>query len=160
MRQMRQGAAKGAGGVTNVIGIDPATRTGYAYHWGGKWITGVFNPAKRQDAIDAIGAAVESACVTVAYVETGYLGKNPRTLIRLTELRCAVERVLDDYGVTIHHVPATTWQSAFSITGPRADRKAGATHTARVYLGAECTTQDECDAVCICEFGRRMEGVR
>jgi len=49
------------------------------------------------------------------------------------------------------------WQASYDITGERKERKLGARRVARMICGYEPKTQDECDAVCIADYGEAYE---
>lgn len=133
-----------------VISFDPAARTGYAYRAATGWVTGVVDPTDAAALSAVITVAVEAGC-SLAAVEDAYLGANPRTYARLVETQTRVRVACEAHGLAVELVPAAEWQSAWSISGPRADRKTAARLVAQ-RLGATVRYHDESDAVCLCEY--------
>jgi len=137
----------------NVIGLDPAIKTGWAYVIDGQYVWGTVDPYDTQAMEAVIRDAVDHG-VSTAYVEDAYLAKhNVRTLKSLIRSQTRAVLACERYGVTVVMVPATVWQAAWSIHGKRADRKQAAVLIAeRIAPGKK--TSDEADAVLISEYGR------
>lgn len=136
------------------IGFDTAQqRTGYAYQVGKQWVTGVFKPRDTARLVSIINSAIAQG-ITHAAVEDPYLGQNVKTLKALQEATVRVVVRCEDAGLDVERYSAQTWQSGFSLAGKRDKRKDGSKRVA-IMLGApEGISEDEADAVCLCEYAR------
>ena len=141
-----------------VIAFDTAKRkTGWAYKaLDGRWETGVVCVADTGALVDVVKRA-QAEGVTHAALEDCYLAKgNVATLKALAAAQGAISTVCKVAGLTVlKPIHAQTWQSAFGITGKRDDRKFGAQRVAHA-LGASRITDDEADAVCLCDYAERV----
>ena len=139
-----------------VIAFDAAKkRTGYAYtggrgttHW---WITGVIDVADTAALAGVIDDAKHEG-VTRAVIENCYLGANVHTLKALQEAQTRIRLACEMAGLPVVLVYASTWQAAYGITGPSADRKLGARRVANMLGAPDGLSQDEYDAVCLCDY--------
>ena len=146
-----------------VIAFDAARRkTGYAYIRGRgsthSWVTGVVDVADTA-ALAGIIEDANAIGVTKAVIENCYLSdghkRNVYTLKTLQEAQTRIRVACEMAGLDVELVYAQTWQSAYGISGPRPDRKLGAQRVARA-LGAGDITDDEADAVCLCDYAERI----
>lgn len=142
----------------NVIGLDPAIKTGWAYAVDGQYVWGTVDPYDTQAMEAVIREAVDHG-VTTAYVEDAYLAKhNVRTLKSLIRSQTRAVMACERYGVSIVMISATVWQAAWNIGGKRTERKAAALAVAdRIAPGKK--SSDEADAVLIAEYGRCQRGI-
>lgn len=154
-----------------VLGVDPAQSSGYSVLRDRKLCAvgtvAEVSVTKRLEEIGAIVAAVlemEPKNETpMLAIETQYLGKNPKSLIRLVELRMQWEitaRTIaygTDRRIEIQRVNPSEWQSRLlpkSRSGGRRERtegKAMAREIVRGVIGetADGMTEDEVDSVCV-----------
>jgi Holliday junction resolvasome RuvABC endonuclease subunit len=140
----------------NIIGIDPAGRTGFAYKMDGKWVTGTVSAYRWRDLYRQFKLARERG-VEQAVMEDCYLGLDLKVLKRLVNIQGRVQSALEEAGIVVRMVTARSWKSAmlrdggFAVMG-RDAQKSRAMVVAR-RLGANPVTDDEGDAVCICQYG-------
>ena len=145
--------------MSGVIGFDPATVTGYAYRDShGEWVTGVTN-VKDKAALALLLSWAKAAGVTTTYIEDCYYQNNPRTLKVLQDIQTRIVVACEAADIQTHIIMPSEWQSSYRINGTRTDRKRGARAIARILCGGdtEPKSQDECDAVCIADYGERKE---
>ena len=143
--------------MSGVIGFDPATVTGYAYRDShGEWVTGVTN-VKDKAALALLLSWAKAAGVTTTYIEDCYYQNNPRTLKVLQDIQTRIVIACEEAHIQTHVIMPTVWYADYGITGERAECKLGARRIAKL-LGCEPRTQDECDAICIADYGERKEG--
>ncbi|MBW7865916.1 MAG: hypothetical protein H3C30_16055 [Candidatus Hydrogenedentes bacterium] len=140
----------------NVIGVDPAGKTGYAYRTRDGWKCGAVS-AFNLHALLAVFSEAASAGVTDACVEDCYLGLNVSTLKALANIQGRVCGALEAVGIAVRLVQPRSWKSAMLQAGGipvagRESQKAKGMEVAR-RLGASPATDDESDAVCIAEYG-------
>jgi hypothetical protein len=145
-----------------VIGFDTAKRkTGWAFSpFPRVWETGIVDVADSK-MLAAVLSRAKAAGVTKAAIENCYLDTttddkqraraNVRTLKALQEAQTRIRVACEMAGLKVVLVYAQTWQSAYSITGKRPDRKLGAQRVAHA-LGASQLTDDEADAVCLADY--------
>jgi len=142
----------------SVLGIDPATTTGYAYRHNGAWVTGTVSSSikTRRDiyGMAAVANIARQSGVTVAAIEDCYLGANVRTLITLAKIQERWENVLRERDIETVIVNTMTWKHAtLTVAGilpkARAEQKKHAIWVAKHVYGAEPKNSDEADAVCI-----------
>lgn len=144
------------------IAFDAAKRkTGWAFKGSSahSWQTGVLAPANTAELISVVAGAFRFG-VRHAVIENCYLGKqerNVRTLKALQEAQTRIRVVCEMYRLSVELVYPSEWQSAFTIVGPRDTRKQLSQRVAAM-LGAIVTTDDEADAVCLCEYATRRSG--
>ena len=142
------------------IGFDPATVTGYAFRLQrDAWAYGVLDVVQLDRLNEVLGAAM-SAGVSVAYIEDCYMQNNVRTLKILQDRQTRIVVACEAADIQTHIIMPSEWQSSYRINGTRTDRKRGARAIARILCGGdtEPKSQDECDAVCIADYGERKEG--
>ena len=138
------------------IAFDAAKRrTGYAYvggrhttHW---WITGVIDVANTAELAKVIDRAKREG-VTRAAIENCYHGRNVHTTKALQEAQTRIRVACEMAGLPVALIYASTWQAAYGITGPSADRKLGAKRIALMLGASDGLSQDEYDAVCLCDY--------
>ena len=169
-----------------ILGVDPAQSSGYSVLRDRKLCSvgtvAEVSVTKRLEEIGAIVAAVlemEPKNETpMLAIETQYLGKNPKSLIRLVELRMQWEIVARtvaygaDRRIEIQRVGPSEWQGRlFPHRKGRGNRcrdevKAMAREIVRGVIGgaADGMTEDEVDSVCVGLFAagfdpHRLPGV-
>ena len=149
--------------MSGIIAFDAATNTGWAFRYGpgpckGEWNTGVVKP-RAWKTLDALLLKAQSHGVTEAVIEDCYLGVNPQTHKVLAIMQGLIIAACDRAGLPYEVIPAATWHDDLRLTGPREDCKRGAMLIATKYLGAsKGITQDEADAVCLCDMAERTKG--
>ena len=138
--------------MTKVIAFDAARNsTGYAYRNGLIWVTGTFNIEDYREIIQVIRNACMDGC-THAAVETPFGGPSIAGLIALQDAASRIQQRCEDAGLLCVPVRAIEWQAAQGCLKPRKETKQNARKLA-VTLGAESyLTQDEMDAVCLCDY--------
>lgn len=145
-----------------IIAFDAAKRTtGWAYRkqTPGKppqWITGTLSPRDTQTLIGVVQSAVLAGC-SKTVIENCYLGKsgNVHVVKMLQEAQTRIRMACESAGLPVELIYPQTWQSAYGIVGCSQDRKRGAYRVATM-LGADSKiTNDEADAVCLCDFATR-----
>lgn len=151
----------------NVIAFDPAKKTGWAFRdpsgglsrdIRGIWRTGVCDP-KKPLAVHAIIEAAKNAGCTAAALEDCYLSNahgNVLTLKRLQESQTRIACICELNDLQVMMISPSTWQADYGLRGNREDIKIGAARIARMLTGRKLDTQDECDAVCIADYARRL----
>ena len=137
------------------IAFDTALRkTGVAYQTlDGHWATAVVD-VRDNAALALLLAEAKAEAVTGAVIEDCFFGVNVLTLKRLLEGQTRIRVLCELAGFeVIELIQPSTWQSAFRIGGDRQSRKVGARYVAKMsgYTG---TSEDEADAVCLCEFAQ------
>lgn len=140
--------------TTTSLAFDAAKRrTGWAYGAPGRWTTGLIDVLDTP-ALDTLIATVAKLGIRHATVENCYLGGNVVTLKALQEAQTRIVTACERQGLAVDLVYAQTWQSDLGLTGPSEDRKLGAMRIARL-LGYTGKSQDEADAVCLCDYAQR-----
>lgn len=145
----------------NVLAFDPAKRTGWAYtRTDGEWVCGTVDPDDAKAVVGVVSRAV-SVCARLAVLESTYLAVNPATRSRLDEIRGQLRGMCMQYGMEVENVAPNTWKAAMLRVNGRMPKgrkaqKEQAMAVARA-LGAEPRNADEADAVCLCEWARRMK---
>lgn len=146
--------------MIRTIGLDPATCTGWAYQHNGRWLTGdIF--FYRGYMVDAAACLRETLVlarergVRIAVVEDCYISRSWQTAKRLSEIQGIVCEAAQAAGLELHRVSPATWQCALLCVGraSREERKRAAYQYA-LRIGAEPTSQDQADAICLAEYGR------
>lgn len=144
-----------------VLGLDVAkNKTGWAYmdeknvwHYG---VMDVYDP----NVIEVFEAAEH--CCHIAAIEKPWLHpdpykRNPKTLIELA-LACGRAQVFaQQYGMRPIMVPAQQWKSSWGLPHNRKESKYACVKLARMLTGADKLTNDEADAILLCEYSRRVE---
>jgi len=135
-----------------VIAFDAARRcTGYAYRNSDIWVTGTFNIYDYAKIIYVIKNACINNC-THAAIEDPFRGPSISTFKALEEAASRIQQRCEDAGLLCVRVRAVEWQAAQGCLQPRNQTKQLARELA-VVLGAESyLTQDEIDAVCLCDY--------
>jgi hypothetical protein len=139
------------------IGFDPATVTGYAYRDPcDVWVSGTLD-VKDTNRLSEVLCDAKNAGATCAYLEDCYLQNNVRTLKILQDIQTRIVVACEAADIPHHIIVPSEWQASYDITGERKERKLGARRVARMICGYEPKTQDECDAVCIADYGEAYE---
>jgi len=139
-----------------VIGLDPGNATGWAFRdSAGAWQNGTLAP-ENFAAVDHVLVSARAAGVTVAAIESPFLGKNVQTLRVLSEIRGRLISACERQGLTIRNVAPLQWKSAMIMTPAgmpqgREAQKRAAIAKAKA-LGASVNGDDQADAVCLCEY--------
>lgn len=156
-----------------VIGLDVATRTGFAVYDGRVWTTGALRcPIKRPKGkgLNAahVGAVIDwltgelhtvflsAAPLDAAAIETPIIGGgvklDPRAVHMLNAMAGAAARVAHRARVPVVYVGNQTWRKAFGVTGKgTAAKKADAMRICR-FEGIPVSSDDEADAVGIARW--------
>jgi len=137
------------------IAFDSATTTGFAYRSGDIWVTGVFNPRDKARMRGVIAEAMQCG-VECAVIEDCYKSPSVRTLKVLQDCTTRIAVCCEDFGLYVGYCYPSTWQSACGLKGKRDELKKGAKKLAEI-LGAVRVTQDEADAVCLCDYAERNQ---
>lgn len=141
--------------VVKVIAFDAAKRrTGYAYRAGDVWVTGVFAIHEYAKIIDVIKHARLAGC-THAAIEEPFCGRNINTLKGLQDAQSRIAQRCEDAGLEWVGIRATEWQSAQGCLKRGEDTKARAAALARTLDAPPYLSQDEVDAVCLCDYVER-----
>ena len=139
------------------IAFDTSKRsTGYAYRNSeGLWVTGIVKPADTKALRSVVREAVAQG-IDAASIEDCYLGtsRNVKTIKALQDAQTRIRVACEIAELTVELVYPTTWQASFGITGKSRDRKLGAQRVASLLDAPEGISEDEVDAVCLCEFAR------
>lgn len=97
----------------------------------------------------------------VAY-EAPYMNKNAKTFRMLVEVMTRVEGVVRGLGIEWKTVTPGEWQSMLTQRGERnlrrADVKVRSAMLAESICGFRPATEDLCDAACIYDYHKRMDG--
>lgn len=152
--------------MARFIAFDAAKRrTGWAYWHPGRgnekvWMTGVVAPADTAKLMAVVRLALDDG-IDDAVIENCFLGRNFQTSKTLQAAQTRIAVACEAYGLEVTLVYPQTWQAAFGITGLSPDRKAGAKRVARLLGAHDGVTEDEADAICLCEYmektGRQVE---
>jgi len=134
------------------IGFDAARNsTGYAYRNGQIWVTGTFNIYDYAKIIYVIKHACQDGC-THAAIEDPFGGPSISVFKALQDAASRIQQRCEDAGLLCVPIRAIEWQAAQGCLKPRGQTKQLARELA-VVLGAESyLTQDEIDAVCLCDY--------
>jgi len=145
--------------MSKLIGIDPATRTGWAYRGPEGWCVGTVaavGPGSLREMVRVFRGAYDAG-VRSAVVEDCFLGNNLNTLKRLAHIQGRVCSALEGCGITPRMVQPRSWKAlmlrvaGFAVTGRDPQKLRALVVADRV--GAVCRNNDEADAVCICLYG-------
>lgn len=152
----------------NWIAFDAAfVKTGWAYRVpdteGWTWRTGVFCPMEcGAKTIIRVVHEAASCGIRAAAIEDCYLKFNPATFQKLAAAKARIQLICEFFELEVETFLASEWQSFHRINGARGARKRGSLKRAR-ELGATVFTDDEADAVCLCEYvtmrGKQQEFV-
>lgn len=141
------------------IAFDSANKTGYAYMAHGTWVHGVLDMSGKtlkkrhdqwQNVIRILTDAIDSGC-TFAVIEDCYHAQGIKTLKSLVGTSTRLSVAAEFMDLEVKMIYPSEWQSACGATGKRENRKAKAMELARL-LGAKNCTEDEADAVCLCDY--------
>lgn len=140
-----------------IIAFDAAKRrTGYAYRTDGRWITGTFTPLDTPALTQVVRNACKAGC-TRAAIENCYVG-SPRNIATVKALQDAQTRIAvacEMAGLEVVLIYPATWQASYNIGGPSRERKQAALAWARRLGAAPYLSEDEADAVCLCDYAMR-----
>lgn len=145
----------------SVIGFDPATVTGWAHyeHEAGRWHTGTIDVKSRRE-LDILIHGAKRRGVTCAYIEDCYLQNNPKVLKLLQDRQTRIKIACEEHDLPVTIIMPSVWQGAWDLLGGKPSRpeiKKRARVVAERIVGRKLATQDECDAVCIAEYGNSIE---
>jgi hypothetical protein len=138
------------------MGVDPATEAGIAFD--SDRLGFVLQTINIEDSalVQQVCVEARDAGVTHAFVEDAYMGPNVGSFKTLVEIRTHWMLRLSDLGIEVRSVTASTWKAKM-IPGvqKRAPQKEAAYNLAR-ELGHDPDDDNQADAVCLYEFGRRV----
>lgn len=142
-----------------ILALDVATRTGWAYK-AEIWHTGTVDATCEDTRRLTLLNAQRAGC-THLVVEDCFAGLNVGTFRTLIELQTKWKMDAAYMGYQLcKPVMPSVWQSKILVIGGckpgKGETKQYAAIAARM-LGANCKTQDECDAVCLCEYARCVD---
>lgn len=155
-------AHDGESGFMKPIAFDSANTTGYAYMANGTWVTGVLDMSGRklkhrkqqwQNMIRIITDAIDSGCDTVV-IEDCFIGKGINSFKSQVSTMTRLAVASEFMGILPVFMKPSVWQSASLRTKKHMkhdDLKAASKQLAKV-LGAKNCTEDEADAVCMCDY--------
>ena len=134
-----------------IVGVDAASRTGYAFRTESGWTTGRLDPLK-SSAVAAMLRKALAAGVDEVVIEDCYLAKNVAVTISLARIQGRIMAVAEALGLPCRLVSPKTWKAKM-LRGIRGrDEQKKASLSAAWKLGANVTNDDEADAVCLCAF--------
>jgi len=144
----------------SAIGFDPATVTGWAFiDKDGDWVTGTID-VKNASSVSYILRIAKQRGITCAYVEDCYFQANAKTLKLLQDKQTRIMVACEEYKLPVTIIMPSVWQGAWDLLGgkpARTEIKKRARVVAEQIAGRKLKTQDECDAVCIAEYGNSIE---
>lgn len=137
--------------MTKVIAFDAATTTGFAYRNGTRWIHGHFH-IRDYALLNDVIAAARADNVTHAVIEDPYFHANVNTIKILQDAASRIQQRCEDAGILWAEMKASEWQSAQGVKRKGEDTKVNAMVLSRQLDAPPYLTQDEADAVCMCDY--------
>lgn len=148
-----------------VFGIDASLRcTGYAYHDGGKLITGrietdhLRGPRRLFYIRMMMGRALDAAQPTLVVVEDYAFSRKGNNMFHIGELGGVLKTLLWERGIDFIEVPPTVMKSIIALTGKAKKPQVMAALKSR--FGLVVTQHDEADAAGLMLLGEMRTGIR